>query len=59
VTFAQWVGLAAGLLLITLILGLVVWAAFHRADTQAQRRRAMGRHPATNHHRPDDEQDRP
>jgi type IV secretory pathway TrbD component len=46
VTLLQWVGLAAVLGLVTLILGLIIFVAFARADRQMERRRNMRDHPS-------------
>jgi hypothetical protein len=51
VTLLQWVGIAASLLVITGILGLLIFVAFKRADDQAERRRNMKDHPTAEQRR--------
>ena len=51
----QWIAVTVGLLLITGILGLLIYVTFQRADRKAERRRAMDKHPSTQERRWDDE----
>jgi cbb3-type cytochrome oxidase subunit 3 len=50
----QWIAVAAGLIVVTMILGLLVFYVFNREDRRAERRRAMNQHPSTQDRRWDD-----
>jgi cbb3-type cytochrome oxidase subunit 3 len=54
-TALQWLAVAVGLTVVTLILGALVFYVFNREDRKQERRRNMNDHPSTQERRWDDQ----